>query len=71
MTETFPLSLILPPGSNGFFVSAYILNTATPPPPPVPFPGNPQTGTPNLSLYMRYSNDGGHTWSNYRPKGLV
>ena len=49
----------------------------SPAPPPVPFPGNPQTPTtptnpqPNPSLSMRYSNDGGHTWSNYRPKGLV
>ena len=58
--------------------SMYMLGPPpSPAPPPVPFPGNPQTPTtptnpqPNPSLSMRYSNDGGHTWSDYRPKGLI
>jgi hypothetical protein len=54
--------LTLADDAGGNFTASHIFPSTTPPPPSPP--------SPSPSLYMRYSNDGGHTWSNYRPKGL-
>jgi hypothetical protein len=76
--QTNPITPVDILGLN--ITSMYMFGPTSPPPPPsgsVPYPGNPQTPysptspQPIPSLFMRYSNDGGHTWSNYRPKGLV